>query len=65
MSTSKSRTTVTDGSGFYGVLKLAPGDYRVTVDGRRDAREFRVQAGAVSRVDLDGREPLPIPIATQ
>jgi len=59
------RSTLSDGSGFYGMLKLEPGDYRIRVDGRRDAQVVRVQAGSVSRVDLDAPEPLVAPVASE
>jgi uncharacterized lipoprotein YddW (UPF0748 family) len=45
------RTTTTDGSGFFGILGLDPGQYRVTVGGQTSA-PFPVVAGAVSRSDL-------------
>lgn len=43
------RTTTTDGSGFFGVLGLEPGEYRVSVEGT-SSPVFPVVAGAVSRV---------------
>ena len=45
------RTTTTDGSGFFGILGLEPGDYRVSVAGATSP-VFPVVAGAVSRSDL-------------
>lgn len=42
-------TTSTDGSGFFGLLKLEPGEYRVTVGGITSP-PFPVVAGSVSRV---------------
>ena len=44
------RTVTTDGGGFFGALKLPPGDYRATLRG--DGCAFRVGAGAVARIDL-------------
>ena len=41
-----SRTTTTDGSGFFGFLNLAPGEYRV------DGCAVQVAADRVSRLDL-------------
>lgn len=43
------RTTTTDGSGFFGMLGLAPGEYRVSVEGATSPA-FPVVAGSVSRV---------------
>jgi hypothetical protein len=40
------RRTTTDGSGFYGFVKLAPGDYRI------EECVVHVTAGRVSRADL-------------
>ena len=45
------RTTTTDGSGFFGILGLDPGQYRVTIGGETSA-PFPVVAGAVSRSDV-------------
>jgi uncharacterized lipoprotein YddW (UPF0748 family) len=47
----ETRTTTTDGSGFFGLLALPPGQYRVTVDDVVSP-EFPVVAGTVSRMDL-------------
>jgi len=45
------RTTTTDGSGFFGVLGLEPGEYRVSIGGA-SSPAFPVVAGSVSRIDL-------------
>ncbi len=45
------RTTTTDGSGFFGILGLEPGQYRVSIGGQSSAA-FPVVAGSVSRIDL-------------
>ncbi|HKS24739.1 MAG TPA: family 10 glycosylhydrolase [Thermoanaerobaculia bacterium] len=45
------RTTTTDGSGFFGVLGLEPGEYRVSLAGA-SSPVFPIVAGAVSRVDM-------------
>jgi uncharacterized lipoprotein YddW (UPF0748 family) len=44
------RTTTTDGSGFFGVLGLEPGEYRVSVEGGETSPVFPVVTGSVSRV---------------
>ena len=44
------RTTTTDGSGFFGILGLEPGEYRVSVEGGETSPVFPVITGAVSRV---------------
>jgi len=46
LSTAAKRTTHTDGSGVFGMLGLAPGEYRV-VAGERSAR-VQVEAGKVA-----------------
>jgi hypothetical protein len=45
------RTTTTDGSGFFGLLGLEPGEYRVSIAGA-SSPVFPIVAGAVSRVDM-------------
>ncbi len=57
--TSPSRTTVTDGSGFYGAIDLAPGRYRATAQLAGNALyscAFNVAAGAVTIADLHPAE---------
>jgi len=49
-SASLKRTATTDGGGFFGALKLPPGDYRATV--RDNSCAFRVTAGSVARIDV-------------
>lgn len=49
MTSHDTRTTTTDGSGFFGVLGLEPGQYRVRA-GSETSPVFPVVAGAVSRV---------------
>lgn len=44
------RHVSTDGGGFFGALKLPPGDYRAVL--RESACPFRVSAGSVARVEL-------------
>jgi hypothetical protein len=44
------RTATTDGGGFFGALKLPPGEYRATV--RDNSCAFRVSAGSVARIDI-------------
>jgi uncharacterized lipoprotein YddW (UPF0748 family) len=50
------RHVSTDGGGFFGALKLPPGDYRAVL--RESSCPFRVSAGSVTRVEL------PCPTAT-
>ncbi len=40
------RSTTTDGSGFFGFMNVAPGEYRI------DGCSVRVAAGRISRIDL-------------
>ena len=44
------RTVTTDGGGFFGALKLPPGEYRATLRG--DSCAVHVSAGAVARVNV-------------
>jgi uncharacterized lipoprotein YddW (UPF0748 family) len=44
--THERRMTTTDGSGFFGFLRLTPGDYRI------DGCSVHITAGRVSRIDL-------------
>jgi uncharacterized lipoprotein YddW (UPF0748 family) len=47
------RTAVTDGGGFFGAVKLPPGDYRATL--RDNACSVHVNAGTVARIDIPCR----------
>ena len=47
------RKVSTDGGGFFGALKLPPGDYHATL--RENACAFHVSAGVVVRVDIPCR----------
>ena len=47
------RKVSTDGGGFFGALKLPPGDYRATL--RENACAFHISAGVVVRVDIPCR----------
>ena len=53
------RKVNTDGGGFFGALKLPPGEYRATL--RDNACVFRVSAGTVVRVDLPCRLTVEAP----
>ena len=44
--TIENRTTMSDGSGFFGMLNLPPGDYRV------ENCPIQIAAGRVTRIDL-------------
>lgn len=46
LATKEKRTTRTDGAGFFGMLGLAPGDYRVVVSGSSET--VTVNAGSVT-----------------
>ena len=48
------RKVETDGNGYFGLTNVKPGRYRVWIDGGRRA-EVIVQAGTVSRADLERR----------
>ncbi len=64
--TAPSRTTVTDGGGFYGAIDLAPGRYRATAQLAGNALyscAFNVAAGAVTIADLHPAEKTP-PVTT-
>lgn len=56
--------TTTDGGGFYGLVDLSPGDYRIVVDTPRNGRfvsacGIAVSAGEVATLSLtvDARRP--------
>ncbi len=49
-SAAEKRTAKTDGGGFFGALKLPPGDYRATL--RADTCAVHVAAGSVTRVNI-------------
>lgn len=62
-----SQQVLTDGGGFYGFLKLAPGSYQVTAtrDGATYySRTFNVAAGEVAVNDLSSDNNAPVTTAT-
>ena len=55
---SSSRTVTTDGSGFFGALRLAPGEYRASVHtaaGTFQSCPFAIRPGAVTRIEISSR----------
>lgn len=62
IATGETRTTATDGGGFYGGVDLAPGQYvvRVQLQGESvQSQVFTVAAGRVERVDLQAPPTRP------
>nr|MBA2504124.1 carboxypeptidase regulatory-like domain-containing protein [Pyrinomonadaceae bacterium] len=65
--TGETRTTTTDGGGFYGFLKLAPGAYRATAqigDETFYTGVFSVTPGAVATADARRDAAAPTTVAT-